>query len=158
MTELGQEVISISAGNEMKARFVATLSDGSTAVEESGEWVTRYGERKPWVRLIQFVAKNGLHLTSLRLNIDGRTIHLPREKFDRFSLEGMTPNFYSLNYHLEVDDINAGGGKQTHFVDLAAHFDDFSVHYIQDISQGSNSWIVVTKGDQPLVPSPRKKT
>lgn len=152
-----QQVIPVKAGNDMNARFVATLSDGTTAVEESGEWTTKFGERKPWVRLTQFAAKNKLHLTSLRLNLGGRTIHMPREKFDRFSLDCITPNFYSLNYHLEIDDIGQGGGSQTHFIDLAAHFDDFSVHYIQDVSQGNNSWVVVTQGDSPLVPSPRKR-
>lgn len=151
-----QQVIPVKVGDS-KARFVATLSDGTTAVEESGEWVTRYGERKPWVRLTQFAAKNGLHLTSLRLNIDGRTIHMPREKFDRFSLEGVAPNFYSLNYYLEVDNVGQGGGDQSHYIDLTAHFDDFAVHYIQDTSQGNNSWIVVTHDDKPLVPSPRKR-
>ncbi len=140
------------------AHFVATLSDGTTAVEESGEWVTKYGERKPWVRLTRFAAKNGLHLTSLRLNIGGRTIHMPREKFDRFGLDGEAPLYYSLSYHLEVDDAMMGQGKQSHFIALAAHYDDFTVHHIQDTSLGNNSWIVVTKGEgDPIVPSPRKR-
>ena len=163
--ELGFEIPAGSGEAQIKinapaqtAQFVATLSDGTTAVEESGEWVTRYGERKPWVRLTQFAAREGLHLTSLRLNIAGRTIHMPREKFDRFGLEGETPLYYSLSYHLEVDDAMMGQGKQSHFVALAAHFDEFTVNYIQDVSLANTSWIVVTKGEgSPLVPSPRKK-
>lgn len=149
----------IVAKNDSKvnARFVATLSDGTTAVEESGEWTTNFGERKPWVRLTQFAAKNGLHLTSLRLNIDGRTIHMPRDKFAQFSVEGEAPDYYSLSYHLEVDDAMSGGHSQTHFVDLAAHFGDDAVHYIQDITLGNKAWIVFSKGDKPLAPSPRRK-
>lgn len=144
-------------GKHIKAQFVATLSDGTTAVEESGAWITNAGERKPWVRLTQFAGSSGLHLTSLRLNIDGRTIHLPRENFNRFELEGLTPTYYSLSYKLEVDDVATGNFSEKYFIDLAAHFDDLAVHYIQDTTVGNNSWIVVTTGDKPLAPSPRRK-
>lgn len=65
-----------------------------------------------------------------------------------------TPLFYSLQYHLEAD-VTAGIGKQEHFVDLAAHYDAFTVHFIQDLQDGNNSWVVVTEGDNPLAPSPR---
>ena len=156
--DVSSSALPVKESGSQNAHFVATLSDGSTAVEESGEWTTKYGERKPWVRLTQFAGKNGLHLTSLRLNIGGRTIHMPREKFDRFGLEGKTPNYYSLAYHLEVDNAMVGQGEQAHFVALAAHYDDFTVHLIQDTGQGNTSWVVVTDGEgDPIVPSPRRK-
>lgn len=155
----GQVSVPVKDNNTLDARFIATLSDGSTAVEEKGQWVTKYGERKPWVRLTQWAAKEKLHLTSLRLNIDGRTIHMPREKFDKFSIENVAPDYYSLSYHLEVDDAMSGQSNQTYFIDLAAHYDEshMTVHYIQDTTDGNNSWVVVTKDDQPIVPSPRRK-
>lgn len=139
-----------------KVRFIATLSDGSTITEGSGEWTVQPGQRSPWIRLAQFATKNKLHLTSLRLDIDGRTVHMPRERFERFGLEGVEPHFYSLSYQLEVDNINSGGGKQSHFVNLTAHFDDFEVHYVQDV-EGTTSWIIVTRDFDAIAPTPRRQ-
>jgi hypothetical protein len=140
------------------ARWVATLSDGSTVAEHAGEFQIVPGERKPWIRLCQFAADNNLHLTSLRLNFKGRTIHLPRSKFDRFDMNesSRTPAFYALQYHLEGTFEEDGSFSQTDFIDLAAHYDDFVVHYIQNITDANTSWVVVTNADsEPLAPSPR---
>jgi hypothetical protein len=139
-------------------QWVATLSDGTTAVEHRGSWAVIPGKRKPWVRLCNFAAQEGLHLTSLRLNIDDKTIHMPRDKFDRFNLGkySQSPKSYSLQYHLEVDDLMAKRDS-TEFVDLAAHYPLFTVHYIQDVTNGNNSWIVVTDGDTPMAISPSRK-
>lgn len=139
--------------NAKNIKWVATLSDGSTAAEESGHWRTVPGERKPWVRLCAFAEQEGLHITSLRLNIDGRTIHMPREAFARFSLEGLTPSFYSVSHHLEVDD-PLGEARRSDFISLATHFPDFTIHYVQDTNDGNNSWVVVTKPHEALAPSP----
>jgi len=140
-----------------EVRWIATISDGSTAVEHSGEYTVRPGERKPWVRLCTFLAENDLHLTSLRLNLMGRTIHLPRSKFDRFDMNerSRAPHSYSLQYHIE-GELDNGTFSQTQFVDLAAHYDGFSVHYVQDITDGNNSWVIVTEGDSPLAETPRR--
>src|SRR5581483_5302824 len=99
--------VNYDSGTDTSVRWVATLSDGTTAVEHSGKWQIRSGERKPWIRLCEFANTNGQHLTSLRLNSRGRTIHLPREKFDRFSMNerSKAPDHYSVQYHLEVDDL-----------------------------------------------------
>lgn len=133
-------------------RWVATLSDGTTAVEHTGEYQIIPGERKPWVRLCEFTTENGLHLTSLRLNYKGRTIHMPRSKFDRFDMNerNRAPLFYALQYHIEGEFLENGEFSQTNFVDLAAHYGDFAVHYIQDTTDGNNSWVLVTDGDEPL--------
>ena len=144
-----------------KATFVATLSDGSTAVEESGEWVTLPGERKPWVRLCNFAYENGLYLTSLRLNYKGTTIHLPREKFSRFGLEDVvvTPDHYSLSYQIEAEigGEDGGFGNEQLYIDLAAHFEEgFVVHYIQQITTQDHSWVVVTKGAHRMAESPSR--
>lgn len=143
--------------SDAQGKWIATLSDGTTAVENHGEWVVRPGERKPWVRLTQFAADTGLHLTSLRLQFRGRTIHMPRPKFDRFSMDqtSLEPDFYSLQYHVEVDNV-LGSSEQNLFVDLAAHFGDITVHHIQDVTEGNNSWVVVTRGHKVLAPSPNR--
>lgn len=137
------------------ATWVATLSNGETAVEESGKWTINPGEPLPWVRLCYFLADNDLHLTSLRLNIKGRTIHLPRANFDKFELNSKTPNYYSLSYKMEVTmDMSGGPVEQQVFVDLAAHYDQFAVHYIQNATIGNESWVVITD-NQAISTTPR---
>lgn len=140
-----------------EVRWIATLSDGTTAVEHTGEYKIVPGERKPWVRLTQFLAEEDLHLTSLRLNFRGRTIHMPRQNFDRFSLGKLSvaPSFYSLQYILEADISNGGELVETPFVDLIAHYDDFQVHHIQELKDGNTSWVVTTKNLLPMAPTPR---
>jgi hypothetical protein len=139
--------------------WVATLSDGSTIVENTGDFQIVEGERKPWVRLCKFLGDSGLWLTSLRFNYRGRTVHLPRMTLDKF---GMTdrikpPLYYSLQYHHEAE-LSLGGvlQKEWIYVDLASHYQDFAVHFIQDVSNGDNSWIAVTDPDA-LAPTPRRK-
>lgn len=132
------------------AHWVATLSNGTTVTEEEGDFKIIPGERKPWVRLVEKLATDGHYLTSLRLQIGKRTIHLPRPQNNKF--ESLPPLYYSLCYRMELDDI-LGNKKQKLFVDLAAHYETFAVHYIQDITEGNNSWICVTD-NQALAPSP----
>jgi len=139
-------------------KWVATLSDGTTAAEESGEWKEVPGEKKPWVRLVEFAGKNKLYLTSLRLNIDGRTIHMPRDAFDRFNFNEtqMVPNSYSLTYHLE-GELSGAIINEERFIDLAAHFDGFAVHYLQNITNPNLSWVIVSNGKGRMAQSPDKR-
>jgi hypothetical protein len=136
--------------------WIATLSDGSTAVENTGEYQLVTGERKPWVRLTKFLAENDLHLTSLRLNFRGRTIHMPRANFDRFGLydTNRAPLFYSLQYHIEKEMTT---GVEDHFIDLCSHYENLDVHFIQSLTDPNVSWVATTEGYNPIAPSPRRK-
>jgi hypothetical protein len=136
-------------------RWVATLSNGTTFVEHTGDYRIIPGERKPWVRLCAFLAENDLHLTALRLEFKGRTIHLPQSDFDRFSLNARSksPLYYSLQYHLEGTIDGSGQFSQGNFVDLAAHYEDYAVHFIQDVTNDYDSWVVVTD-PEALAPTP----
>ncbi len=124
-------------------KWVATLSNGDTVAEKSGEWQEVPGQRTPWVRFAKFAAEKDLFLTSLRLNIDGRTVHMPRINFDRFAMNetSLAPLFYSLQYHMEADMLGGGGiEKETRFIDLAAHYPEgVAVHYIQEMGDQNNS-------------------
>lgn len=142
---------------DAKATWVATLSDGDTAVERVFPFDEREGERTPWVRLCNYASEEGLFLTSLRLNYNGRTIHMPRDNFNKFGYDGLTltPTHYSLSYHIEGDlRLDGTPMEQSLFVDMAAHYEEFTVHFIQGITNG-NSWVTVTSGDKPLAPSPK---
>lgn len=139
--------------------WVATLSDGSTITEHSGQFKIIEGERKPWVRLCRFLGDNKLWLTSLRLNYRGRTIHMPRTKLDKFGMteRTRTPLYYSLQYHHEAEMTFGGAVKEEwNYIDLAAHYQDFAVHFVQDVTNGDNSWIVVTDTDA-MAPTPLNK-
>lgn len=133
-------------------QWVATLSSGETFVEHSGDYKVIPGQRTPWVRLCQFVQEKGEHLTSLRLNYNGRTIHMPRSNFDRFGLgeTNCEPDSYSLQYHIEGEIDNGDMLKQTLFVDLAAHYGEMTIHYIQDVTNGTIGWIVVSKNTERM--------
>ena len=142
---------------DARVRWVATLSDGSTVVEDSGEFVEVPGERKPWVKLCSYLGGNGLHLTSLRLNFKGRTIHLPRANFDRFAYNEISraPLFYSLQYHHEaIMDQGFAIQEEEDFIDLAAHYpNNLAVHYIQSLDK-ENSWVVVTDSHNAMAGTP----
>ena len=141
-------------------RWIATLSDGTTAVEHSGEYTIIPGERKPWVRLARDLGEKGLYLTSLRINFRGHTTHMPRSNFDRFDLneKSLAPLFYSLQYHLEAESANGAPLEQTMFIDAVGHYEnDLAVHYICDVTNGATSWVVVTKGFNPMMPSPLRR-
>lgn len=140
-------------------KWIATLDDGTTAVENTGEWTLRPGERRPWVQFTEYLGREQLYLTSLRLNIDGRTVHMPRASFDRFDLNDVSraPLSYSLCYHLEGEiDVEIGELVQTNFIELSAHYADFVVSYIQDTTDGDNSWIVVTDDRRVMAETPRR--
>lgn len=138
--------------------WIATLSDGSTVAEKDMSFEP--GQRKPWVQLTEKLGRDGQDLTSLRLNYKGRTIHMPRTTFDRFDYNGISraPHFYSLCYHAEgTMDLSSGLLKQTDFIELCAHYGDFSVRFIQDVSEGANSWVVVTDDVQAMAETPRRR-
>lgn len=145
-----------------EAHWVVTLSNGETAVEHTGNWSEIPGERKPWVRLCNYAGKNGYHLTSLRLNIDGKTIHLPKERLSRFVFgEGkeVAPISYSLSYIIEAEMGGDGSfGAEKKFVDLTSHFEDFEVHYVHDITDNNVSWVAVTRGSKAMAESPRRRS
>lgn len=145
------------------ATWVATLSDGSTVAEN--DFRVEPGLRKPWVQLTQKLGREKLYVTSLRLNLKGRTIHMPRLSLNgKFNYDEIyrAPLFYSMVYHLEGDmPFDRGPDDQslvqTHYVELAAHYDDYIVRYIQDITNGNNSWVVVTDERREMAETPRRR-
>lgn len=67
------------------------------------------------------------------------------------------PIYYSLQYHHEAEMTLGGQVEQEWvYVDMAAHYPDFAVHFIQDVTNGDNSWIVVTDPDA-MAPTPLNK-
>lgn len=139
---------------DAQVTWVATMSDGTTVAEHSGEYVEIPGQRMPWIRLTSFLAENDLHLTSLRVNVGGRTIHMPRVT-GRFVDQAVAPLYYSVDYKAEAEMGDGGTFReQKRFIDLIAHYDSFEVHYIQSLD-ATNAWVIVTEGYFPMAPTPR---
>jgi hypothetical protein len=143
----------VGSKHSSTANWIATLSNGETVVENTGKFRVIEGQRRPWVRLCSLVEENDLHLTSLRLNFKGKTVHMPK-KFDKFNLEGKPPVFYSLNYAIEADNLT-GDVDQTFWINLAAHYESFVVNHLTNLSTG-DSHIVVTEPYEALAPTPRR--
>jgi hypothetical protein len=126
-------------------RWVATLSDGATVTEHEGNFTVRPGDKSPWRRLCEWTAERGLHLTSVRIQVGGQTVHLPRLN-NRFC--GSVPYRYSMACRrLDSLRVEAGGradGKvemEDFHLDFAAHFKGFSVHVLVDLNR--NAWVEV---------------
>lgn len=86
---------------------------------------------------------------------------MPRANFDRFAMNevNVAPLFYSLQYHMEADMLSSGGiEKESRFIDVAAHYpEDLAVHFIQEIGDQNNSWILVTKDATRMATTPLRK-
>lgn len=142
---------------ESDFQWVATLSDGTTKREHEGEYAIVPGERKPWVRLTRFLNDSGLHLTGLTLKFRDREVHMPEDQFQKLSMNGakiVAPTSYSLQYMMEKELY--GGQAETYFVDLIAHYPEFEVHLVQNVSSGNESWVTVTQGFQSMAQTPLK--
>lgn len=134
--------------------WVATLSDGTVAVEHKGDWQIIEGERKPWVRLCQLLQDKNLHITSLRYNANGQTYHAPRLN-DRFMHGGDHPISYSIQYIFERDE-GIDGVREFNAVDIGAQYEGFSVNQIIELGGQRTSWVQVRYGFEPLAPARAK--
>lgn len=128
-----------------KVSFLAQLSNGQTVRENTEEYEVRPGERKPWVRFVEYLEKSNLTIQNLALVSGDQVLHLPMADKEK------GPKFYSLQYitTLEISDKT----EVCNLVDVAAHYDDFELHLIQDLD-GNGGYVEITKGTEALAPSP----
>jgi hypothetical protein len=63
-----------------------------------------------------------------------------------------------LEYKVEAEMGEDGTfGDSQRFIDLIAEYPTYAVHYIQEIGDGNNSWVVVTEGYNAMASTPRGK-
>lgn len=122
-------------------KWRATLSDGTVATQDEGEWIENPGERLPWNRLCKYSAENGLVVDKLEVDIDGRLVYLPFD-LQRFSLVNQKPNSFDIMYHMEVDNLLTGGNTSI-YIDTIAHYKNFDLHLINK-TDTTESWIFIT--------------
>lgn len=136
--------------------FVATLSDGTVAAEHQDNWAILPGERKPWVRLAQHLAQEGLHVTSLRYNANGQTYHAP--KLDtRFEKGGRAPDHYAIEYILEREE-SPGSVVERLFVDIGAYYGNASVHMLIELGGQQSVWTQLRNGYAAMQKAPAAPT
>jgi hypothetical protein len=139
----------------MDIGWVAWLSNDAVIHEHHGNFKIIEGEPSPWVRLCSFLVDNNLHIVKLALDVDGELVHLPSTPGFGLDEFHQTPRSYSIQYRIEGEVIT-GEIRAKGYIDLAGHYEDFTVHLIHDMSE-LNAWILVTKGDIPLMESPRSE-
>jgi len=132
-------------------RWRAILDDGSILTEGEGHFVVVEGESLPWRKLGEFINQSGSSLAAIEIDNNGRKTTIPAS-FSRFNLGSFEihPQAYAVQYCVELRDV-LNGGVQEEYVDVIGLFKEYRVHYI---SSENESYIVVTKGDEPMVPIP----
>src|SRR5258708_7207129 len=136
----------------MSTFWRVTLSNGQIVSE--GEAVP--GEALPWRKLCEWSAQEGDHFTSLTLENGERTVSMPLD-FERFNLGQflLKPHSYAIQHRVEIDNL-LGGPIGREFLDVIARYDDFDLHLISNL-EGTESVLLITQGDEPMVCSPTAK-
>jgi hypothetical protein len=125
-----------------------SLSNGDTIHEEKGEYVTQAGLLSPWQRLLLFLEKEKLLVTSLSLySNDGRRWNIPsagkNPKFKAFA-EAPKPVSYRMFRRMGGDVI--GTGEITHkeiFTVAEAKYESGVVLQVWVDNATGNSWTLI---------------
>lgn len=145
----------------IKARWLVSLSDGTMALEDKHPYENIPGQVSPYQRMIRHVRENKLDISGIRIQIEKegeatRTYNLvsksPKQKWG--GLSPMIPN--ELTYKRRVQqsgtaepneqggyDVQTGSLIETHFIEIHAIYDNFSLVTIVDEDSGTESWSLI---------------
>lgn len=148
-------------------KWVASLSDGSTAIEGVAPFEEIDGELSPWLKLREHRKQHGLRVTGLRLQVQRegeptRTLCLPscsvgpKGNHERFaSLWPIVPVGYEF-YRWVDKTVRVGhsGSLTAEYVDAIhaegrALFPGFALSLIVDGGDGNETWAVVHREKPP---------
>lgn len=143
----------------IKTRWLASLSNGETAIEGKERFAEIASEQSPWQKLLHYIGKNKLSITSLRIQVekDGKTVntfHLPTKSGGyRFShLSSLKPIQFNYHRRLVQDvtaeqlasgriDINTDAVSTEKFIEIDAIYDSVVMRILVDENTGTNSWV-----------------
>jgi len=139
------------------SRWLASLSDGSVAIEGKLPFEEIPDEPSPWQRLLLHLAKNKLEITGLRIQIEKegepvRTFNLPSKspKQKWAELKPLIPvgfnYFRRVQRSMEPIESNFGNlrlGKEYHFIEIHAIYKDFTLVLIVDENEGNECWTIL---------------
>lgn len=135
-------------------KWLASLSDGTTAVEGEGEFI-RDGVVPMWHKLLKHLEENDLTITGFRVQVskDGeptKTYNLPSHSIEKDTgkhekwkyLTPMIPLEYNCRRAITRAIMT---GEQSIEIEITAKYEDFSVSLFVDQDEGNESWVVIHK-------------
>lgn len=140
---------------QIKIRWLASLSDGSTAIEGEPPFHSVRGELSPWGKLLKHIEESGHKITGMRVQIerDGlptMTINLPSLRTDGRS--GRHERYTHITPRLPIRfeqgrriEGTVGGAVDWSHLFIAAVYEDYEVIIFVDEKDGNEAWIVVNE-------------
>lgn len=148
--------------NNIKARWLVSLSNGETAIEGKTPYEEIVKELSPWQRLIRFVALNKLRITTIRIQVEvegqpTRTFNLPSlsPKAKWGNLKPILPSGFNYFRRIEqtmipeyVDETGIHGlhpdpSGVKNFIEIHAFYPTFNLVTIVDEDTGNESWSMI---------------
>lgn len=143
----------------VRTKWLAALSDGTTAIEGVTPFTKVKDELSPWQKLLVHLETNDLHITGMRVQVSAlrepiRTYNLPsfnktpkgnHEKWVK--LRPRDPVGYSYR-HWETVCLTGPGRR--HHIEIRAHYENFCVSLFVDEDEGNESWVVVHEAARPV--------
>ena len=151
------------------ARWLVSLSDGTTAIEGKHPFEEIEGQLSPWQRLVRHCAINNLIFTAIRIELDVEkdgqvfTHHFnlpsksPKQKWAH--LKPLIPTHF--DYHRRVEmmmgnaQINEQGALQVEkvggdvkYIEITAYYPDFNLMILVDEDNASESWSLIVPKSQ----------
>lgn len=134
------------------SKWLAALSDGTTAVEGKDAFAAVKGELSPWQKLLRYQDEHGVHITGMRVQISKpgeatRTYNLPsfnktpkgnHEKW--VTLYPRDPGTYSYRRWVTC---SLTAEEDRHHIEIRAEYADFAVSLFVDEDEGNESWVVI---------------
>ena len=136
----------------VRTKWLAALSDGTTAVEGIAPFADIQDELSPWNKLLTYLEVNNLHITGMRIQVSKpgeatRTYNLPsfnktpkgnHEKWAK--LFPRDPSGYRYGRWLTCSSTTE---EDRHQIEIRAEYADFAVSLFVDEDEGNESWVVV---------------
>lgn len=137
----------------VKTKWLAALSDGTTAVEGKGLFKEIEEELSPWQKLLIHLKEKDLHITGMRVQVSRRgestkTYNLPsfnktpagnHEKW--VSIYPKNPREYL--YQRWVTKTLTDATPHRNQIEIRAIYDDFVVSLFVCEDEGTESWVVI---------------
>jgi hypothetical protein len=128
----------------MRLAWKVGLSNGETFIEGNEPFEIIPGETSPWLRLLSYIKKENLSITSLSLTDGKRNFNLPSAGKDpKFSAFANAEKPLGYNYWRPVGGDIKPGAKVDKFFMIEAYYMYFTVQLWVDAHSTSNTWVVV---------------
>ncbi|XOB41793.1 MAG: hypothetical protein ACKKMS_00115 [Candidatus Nealsonbacteria bacterium] len=135
---------------DSKVKWAISLSNGETVYEDKGDYRIIKGEISPWQKLLKFIDKQGVRITSLSLYMDdGRRWNLPsagrNPKFKEFA-DAEKPISYRFFRKAGIDmDFDGGNRKEEIYTVAEAIYKDKKLQVWVPEENPEVCWSVIVK-------------